>query len=1034
MYTLKNNLFPLYIIIIYLIINTYCIEEIINTKDLNEITQCFYQEKSTYAEKEEIVYEIINNNYNKTLFIQFRAIELLSIYQLNQDSSSIIYTKTKEENDFGNYYFTFKNNIEKYYIKVELSQSDLVKFKICFNLFDGKGNTFKENSNKNKNTKISSYNNIINSGKYPFYIKDDINSFNSFRYHQKYEQFFEFSSFRIKAYIDNTEEVISLHENELFNKGEYNYLLFNLGVENNKKIKDIIIEVNLNIKEDDEENNEFEIELVNNKEINYEYKLNVKKNEYNIIPIEVYYINLKKYIFQQDLDVLYLTNNKNNDIFLSYSDNINDDNIIYLNKRFMVINRDLLENQKYKKINPELLIIIIDESFKLDDNEEIFYSFMVDGSSHDKYIYKEDITKNELFNNNKKIIIMSDNCHTSFYINYFTDINEKKILEYESVIGNTNLYYTNLNDISNDLTDYLNKIDLYPIDIINNSILKDDYGIIKMNCLKDTKKVLSYLYIHDINSLNEVIFFKKQKILLNIEKDKNYSFEFDEKIKEEQFNFRTRILKKEKGDCNVEINYNNIYNILDENNFLELKHDKGTNAILNIFLKDYSDIPNQQCNSIILEIIKEIDIDENLIKIQKSPVEDSTLLPEQFLFFEYENRRSPQSKIILKNEENKNATICIHKGYGIYPYLIKPICENNEYINLKQNEELILTYDNPYISPVTQNINCIDNPLYIGIYTDNKIKYNYLYEKYSIYNTNNGYKDINFNGKEIIELEQNKNFPMMYYQIVLCLDFDNNIEKYSYNDSLFNYYFDKKDNIEITDVKKYILKEYELHTDNPVIVFNTNGELLGKFKYKYGDKNKLNYYNDNYSNKINLSQENNILKISVESPFRGDITLSILLINSNFNFNIYKGYCEVIDLYEDFKKDMDIMYDDWRIIQKNIYVGEGDNIVNIEIDSENILEFNKKKLKIFAIITLNEIDLDVFYDPVVTYISLRDHLSIMEGRIIIAIIIFIALVFIIFLIYRYFKKKRRQNINYDLKDMKEMKLDDGNISDSNHLF
>ena len=128
------------------------------------------------------------------------------------------------------------------------------------------------------------------------------------------------------------------------------------------------------------------------------------------------------------------------------------------------------------------------------------------------------------------------------------------------------------------------------------------------------------------------------------------------------------------------------------------------------------------------------------------------------------------------------------------------------------------------------------------------------------------------------------------------------------------------------------------------------------------------------------------------------------------------------------------MYDDWRIIQKNIYVGEGDNIVNIEIDSENILEFNKKKLKIFAIITLNEIDLDVFYDPVVTYISLRDHVSIMEGRIIIAIIIFIALVIIIFLIYRYFKKKRRQNINYVLKDMKEMKLDDGNISDSNHLF
>jgi hypothetical protein len=374
----------------------------------------------------------------------------------------------------------------------------------------------------------------------------------------------------------------------------------------------------LNINEYEEENNEFSIELINGKEIHYEYELNIKKKENNSIPLQIYYINLKKYIFQQDLDIIFLTNNKNNDIFLSNSDNVNTENIIKLDKKFMVINKNLLDKEKYKNYNPVLLIIIIDESFILNDNEEIFYNFMLAGSSHDKYKYKEDITKDELFNDNKKIMIMSDYCRSSFYINYFLDIDKQKIIEYEPIIGNTNIYYSSLNNISDNIYGYLDKLDKFPIDNIDNSILKGDYGIIKMNCLKESKKVLSYIYSFDMNSLNDIIFFENQKILLNIEKDKKYSFEFDEKLKEEQFKFRIRILKKDKGECNVEINYNNnIYNTLNEKNFLEFKHEKDTKTILKIVLTDYFDMFNQPCNSIIIEIIKEIDIDKNKIKIQK---------------------------------------------------------------------------------------------------------------------------------------------------------------------------------------------------------------------------------------------------------------------------------------------------------------------------------------------------------------------------------------------------------------------------------
>ena len=42
MNSILNKLFFIFIIIHFLLINTNCFEEIINAKDLDEITQCFY--------------------------------------------------------------------------------------------------------------------------------------------------------------------------------------------------------------------------------------------------------------------------------------------------------------------------------------------------------------------------------------------------------------------------------------------------------------------------------------------------------------------------------------------------------------------------------------------------------------------------------------------------------------------------------------------------------------------------------------------------------------------------------------------------------------------------------------------------------------------------------------------------------------------------------------------------------------------------------------------------------------------------------
>ena len=1024
-YQILNNII-IFTISFNLIIISNCFEDIINTNDLNELSQCFYQEKISYEEKEEITYEILNNNFDRTLFIQFKSVDSIIIYESLQNPSNVIFTRTKDENNFGNYYFILKKNIEKYYIKIEISQEEINDYVICFNLFEEKGNTFKKDDNKSQ--KISSID-VINSGKFPFYINENLSSFTALRFHKNFEKFFSLPSFNIKVIILNTDEEISFYINELYERDEYYYLIWNLDIKNNMKIKEIFIEANLNII-NDEKDKKFELELIDDEEIHFEYKLIINKSNINEIPVKIYYINLKKYLFQQDLDILFLTNNLDNEIFISNSDNFNNNNIIALNKKFIILNKNSLE--KYQNINPYLLLIIIDESFILNKEKEIFFNILFAGSSHDLYMYKEDIKKDEFFTNNK-LLIKSDVCRTKYYINYFSDIEKEIFIEYESILGNINIYQSNRNDLSNNINDYFLKLNSFPITDIDNSIINGDYGIIKLNCPKGQEKILSYIYSYEKNLLNNIIDFQNQKILLFIEKNKGYEFKFNEKLKEEKFNFRIRIFKKSVGKFNLDIVYNNnIYTTLNEENFLELKHETDMTSSLKFLLNDYDDISNENGNYLILEIIKEIGIEKNNIKIYKSNIQNSVLEAQKYLFFEYEEKSSSQINIILKNNEIKDANICVHKGYGIYPYLIRPYCEQDEVIVLKQNEEINLIFENPYLSNEIKNINNNDNPLYISVYSDNLINFSYEYEKYSILNITNKYKDIDFKGKEIIQLGNTKNYPSIYYQINLCQDINSNFPKYSFEKPLLNYYFSKKEP-EINNIYKNIYKEEKINSNNPKIIFNNDGNLKAKFKYIYGNENKLNY-NENYSKKITVEQNKKILKISLESPFNGDIIVNIILITSDFDQ--YNGYCDLIDLYENLKFNEDIMYYGQRFIQKSMFIEEGNNKVNIEIESEQILDLNRKNAKIYVITTLKETDFDAFYNPISLYMNLNDYVSDYENRqkltnnIIIGIILLIV-IFLIFITFRNCKNKNSEQINYERKSLR---LNDGVINESNKLF
>ena len=1005
-----------------------CFEDTINTNDLDESAQCFYQEKDFYKEKEEIIYEIINNNLNKTFFIQFKSVDSITIYESSDNPPNVIFTRTKEENTFGNYYFTMKKNIDKYYIKIEISQTEIKNYIICFNLFEGRGNSFK--TVENKSNKISSFY-VINSGKFPFYLKENLKSFSSLRFSKNFEKYFSLPSFNIQVYNIDSDEKISLYINELFEKGEYYYLIWDLDIINNKRIKEIVISVNLNTIETEEKDKIFELEVVNNEEIHFEYKLNLRKSNVNEKPPKIYYINLRKYLFQSDLDILLLTNNLDNEVFISNSDNINNKNIIVLDKKFVVINKNSLE--KYKDINPYLLLIIADESFIFKEDSEIFYNILFAGSSHDIYKYKEGIKKDELFRNNK-LLIKNEVCRTNYYINYFSDIENEIFIEYESLMGNINIYQSNRNDLSDKIEDYFLTLNSFPISNVENSIIRGDYGIIKVDCPKGPEKIYSFIYSYNKNLLNNIINFQNQKLLLFIEKNKENTFEFNEKLNQEKFSFRIRIFKKSGGKFNLVIVYNhNIYSTLNEENFIELKHELQMNSSLKISLTDFDNSSNGNINYIILEIIKEIDIEKNGITIQKSNIQNSELNPKNYLFLEYEQKISSQIRITLKNNEIKEANICIHKGYGIYPYLIKPICHVDEVIILKQNDEINLIFENPYLSNESKNINNIDNPLYISVYSDNLINYSYTYEKYSVFNISDKYKEIDFYGKEIIQLEKNENYPMIYYQINICQDINNHFQEYSFEKPLFNYYFDKKGNPDINDIHNNIYKEYELMSNKPKIIFNSDGKLKAKFKYIYGDKHLFNY-NENYSKKIKAEQNKKILKISVDSPFYGDIIINIIIITSDFD--IYNGYCELIDFFEKLKFDEDMIYYGQRFIQKSMFFEEGNNDINIEIESEQLLDLNRKNAKIYVITTSNETNFDAFYNPISLYLNLNDYSSDLKERqkmtnnIIIGIIS-LCVIILIFFVIRNCKNKNSDEINFERKSLK---LNDGVINESNKLF
>ena len=149
----------------------------------------------------------------------------------------------------------------------------------------------------------------------------------------------------------------------------------------------------------------------------------------------------------------------------------------------------------------------------------------------------------------------------------------------------------------------------------------------------------------------------------------------------------------------------------------------------------------------------------------------------------------------------------------------------------------------------------------------------------------------------------------------------------------------------------------------------------------------------------------------------------------------YNGVCRIIDFLDSLKKNIENQkFYGNKLIKKEITVNETDNILNIDIDTKEIVGINRKDVKLYVINKIKIINIDLFYHPYNLHININDHFTTIEDEqnIIKKIVIFLScliFIFIIFIFYRSHRRKKRLNeIEYDKKNLTD------DVNETNKLF
>ena len=305
------------------------------------------------------------------------------------------------------------------------------------------------------------------------------------------------------------------------------------------------------------------------------------------------------------------------------------------------------------------------------------------------------------------------------------------------------------------------------------------------------------------------------------------------------------------------------------------RHVKNSNS--NLVIKISTSISDSRNKGFILEIFKSIDIPEkDIIYINKEVIQKEKLDMNKVVLFIYDKaeKNSAKNKIELYND-NKSTTkvnICIHRGIGKYPFIIKPECQDkNENIIINPKESFNISYNNPFVG---ENINIDDenNQFYVSILCDNPIKYSFKYER-EIELDENQFVDLNHKGEKIFKLSKKINQKKsIYYQINLCENKDSNSNLY-YSFNILNQVLIKNDiyqEILLDSIKSFFFQ------------FNSKGNNNAKFKYFYGPANLLKTIN-NFRKDIYISKtpDDKNLLLRFDSPFKEAIELKIIFISDS---------------------------------------------------------------------------------------------------------------------------------------------------------
>ena len=933
------------------------IDTIINTEEILGVQNCYENKDLNNNNKKATIYQLNNNSTSNTIFIQYRASKAFVVSESIEDDSSILY---KGSNSSGSYYLYMNLGKDKYYVSVESNDKN---HKICFYSFPDKGNIFTP-SKINSNIKKAPYE-LLSSAKLAYYIDNNdfkkYKIFYSIRFEKKYLDEIKKPKIELEISFTNSERKKEKFEiSEWYLKNNYYYAPFYIPkLKFDEKFKDILFCLNIEFKNEKDELFPFDLELIESQEISGEFNLNITSNKNNSLEYpKVYYINIQYNIYDYDRDILFLKSDLNNTYInpiISPNCNISNENSVLIDKNFIDISQSLFKLDNYSKLTKiDLLLIILDEECeKITEKDDIFISFKFLAGYHELIHYQENTSPTTLFNNEKnKMIIKMEHCRTQYFINYFNTNNssDDRILDIESPIGNMYLHNSKLIEGSS-IDDYFNQINKLCIHKFDNSILSGKFNTLSASC-PNLGPVLSYIYAHKKNSIQDTISFINQKSLIYIElKNNQYSFIFNNEEKMNEFDFRIRILRTNiKPSYKIDISYDSKTLSLESNkDFQIFKHKANSISKLDIKISSYSETEIQN-KGFILEIFKSIDIPENnIIYIDKEVEKDILEMDKTVVFiFDQNEINSAKSKIQFfnTNQGNIKINLCIHRGEGNYPFIIKPICtEDQEKVIIKPRGNLILSYNNPYT-----NIDNENSVYYVSILSDSRITYSYKYER-EINLEENIYFDLNHKGNKIFNLSKPiTHKKSMYFQINLCGN------KYQ-NQNLF-YTFN---NAESIPVKHDIYQEFPLNIIKSYkIEFNNqNGNQKGKFKYSYGPSNLIKTMTK-FSKEIFLSKnsENDKLLISFISPFTELVEITIILIAESPDK--YEDICALQKFYENHNINA---YNNTKIIKETMKVAEDmKNKIEISVKEKEIMDFMNKNVDIYVIVKSIVTNLELVYD------------------------------------------------------------------------